>query len=614
MSNNTMNHLIFSDQAYYFMKNIPGSPAYWKTFLFDVLAMVKQLGPPTWWMTFSSADLKWNEIYKILSKLGGREMSDAEIGNMTYNEKCKMLNSNPAIVAKHFQYRLECLFKDVLLGCGDPVGKILYDAIRIEFHFMGSPHAHCFIWIKDCPILNNENIEDFIRFNDKHVSAVLPDPVTCPVLHNLVKTYQTHTQYKTYRKYKNLACRFNFGHFFTEKTIVVELLPTSLDKAEKNIVFKNRESILTKVKKFIDEFLNPSDKVRYRPDMTVNDVLHYLRIDKSEYYNCLSVACGVDYEIHLKRPPNSCFINNYNPIVLFAWQANMDIQPVFSHHKCATYLCSYVSKGETHCSEAIRVAAKEAKKDNLGLKDSLQKIGVAFLSSREVSSQECVYRCLPELWLRKTFPGAVFINTALPEQRVRTMKTKEQLAGLDDDSTEIFNSNIIERYSDRPDRNFMNGIYSEVENLCLAEFAAFYYKQYQTEDDKANDNQPVVLSDDLLENQHVDNGYRLPKKVKLMTKKETMKCRKVRAVLTFHTPSKTTESEKYRHHLLMLCCPWCQESDLLGHDNKYSTKLEESSVRLIVQRNQSAFEPFSEAVDEAIQFINSNPQYSIYAE
>ena len=99
-------------------------------------------------------------------------------------------------------------------------------------------------------------------------------------------------------------------------------------------------------------------------------------------------------------------------------------------------------------------------------------------------------------------------------------------------------SSIIERYSDRPDRNVMNGICSGVENLCLAEFAVFYYKQYQTEDDKANDNQPVVLSDDLLENQHVDNGYRLPKKIKSMTKKETMKCRKIRAGVRFHAPSK----------------------------------------------------------------------------
>ena len=46
MNSNTMNYLIFSDQAHCFMKNFPGSPAYWKTFLFDVLAMIKQLGPP----------------------------------------------------------------------------------------------------------------------------------------------------------------------------------------------------------------------------------------------------------------------------------------------------------------------------------------------------------------------------------------------------------------------------------------------------------------------------------------------------------------------------------------------------------------------------------------
>ena len=77
---------------------------------------------------------------------------------------------------------------------------------------------------------------------------------------------------------------------------------------------------------------------------------------------------------------------------------------------------------------------------------------------------------------------------------------------MDDNSTEIFNSNIIERYSDRPDENFLNGIYSEVENLCFAEFVACYFKQYQTKDDKANDNQPVVLSDNLLENQHADNN------------------------------------------------------------------------------------------------------------
>ena len=53
-------------------------------------------------------------------------------------------------------------------------------------------------------------------------------------------------------------------------------------------------------------------------------------------------------------------------------------------------------------------AAKEAKNANMNIRDGLR-IGAAFLSTREVSSQECVYRCMPELWLRKIFPAAIFV-------------------------------------------------------------------------------------------------------------------------------------------------------------------------------------------------------------
>ena len=172
MNTSHLRNLIFSDQAYIFMKNIKGSPAYWQRFMYDVLAMIKQLGPPSWWMTFSCADLRWNEIYKILSKLQGKELTDQEIDLMTYNEKCKMLNSNPVVVVKHFQYRLETLFKEVLLGSGEPIGKILHDAIRIEFQFRGSAHAHCFVWVERCPLLTDENFNMLIEFIDRSISAV----------------------------------------------------------------------------------------------------------------------------------------------------------------------------------------------------------------------------------------------------------------------------------------------------------------------------------------------------------------------------------------------------------------------------------------------------------
>ena len=52
---------------------------------------------------------------------------------------------------------------------------------------------------------------------------------------------------------------------------------------------------------------------------------------------------------------------------------------------------------------------------------------------------------------RKIFPGTVFLSTDLPKKRVRVTKSKQELDDFDDDSTDIFKSNIIERYSLGPD-------------------------------------------------------------------------------------------------------------------------------------------------------------------
>ena len=37
-------------------------------------------------------------------------------------------------------------------------------------------------------------------------------------------------------------------------------------------------------------------------------------------------------------------------------------------------------------------------------------------------------------------------------------------------------------------------------------------------------------------------------------------------------------------------------------------------MRMIVQRNQAAFEPFAEELEEALEFVKNNPHYSLYGE
>ena len=48
---------IVRDKAYSFINAIKGTPAYWKKFLHEVLAIVKKLGIPTFFLTLSCADL-----------------------------------------------------------------------------------------------------------------------------------------------------------------------------------------------------------------------------------------------------------------------------------------------------------------------------------------------------------------------------------------------------------------------------------------------------------------------------------------------------------------------------------------------------------------------------
>ena len=446
-------------------------------------------------------------------------MTDEEVEALSYHERCAMLNLNPVIVAKHFQYRVETFFREVLLTNANPIGKIVYYALRIEFQMRGSPHLHALIWTSDCPKLTNDTKDEYIAYIDQHVQAYLPDKETDPQLYDLVKTYQRHNHSKTCRKYKNVTCRFNFGQFFTNKTVVADPLSEDMDEEIKSSILTRRKDILCKVKQKIDDVLNPS-KSTYEPNATANDILNDIGITTQDYQWAISISADSDYELHLKRPLDSCFINNFFIAGLKGFAANVDLQPVFNHYKCITYVCSYFTKDETECSQAIINAAKEAKQCNLSvLRDGLRKIGAACLSTREVSAQECVYRCMPELWLRKIFPKTVFVSTGFAKDRIRVAKTQQELDELDDDSIDIFKSNITVRYSDRP-KNI-----PIINNMCLALFSTNYYKDYKIYIDDVSDSQPEVLSDDIIECQNTENySTELPGRIKLMNSKEVMKC------------------------------------------------------------------------------------------
>ena len=95
-------------------------------------------------------------------------------------------------------------------------------------------------------------------------------------------------------------------------------------------------TVLKKVQKLIAE--NDTD-------LSISDLLDKAHLTESEYVEALETSC-TGFFVVLQHEPNECCINNYNPAVMLAWQANMDIQFVLNAYACVMYVASYIMKTE----------------------------------------------------------------------------------------------------------------------------------------------------------------------------------------------------------------------------------------------------------------------------
>lgn len=96
--------------------------------------------------------------------------------------------------------------------------------------------------------------------------------------------------------------------------------------------------------------------------------------------------------IILKRSPNEVWTNQYNRCLLKSWDANMDIQFVLDAFSCIVYIVSYISKSEREMGMLLKQTKLEAEEGNYDARQTMKKIGSAYLHHREVSAQEAVYR------------------------------------------------------------------------------------------------------------------------------------------------------------------------------------------------------------------------------
>ena len=87
LNQTVLNQFVRKDKAYSFMKNICGSPPYYKHTFYDLLAMIRQLGTPTCFFTLSSADLKCPDMIQIIARQYGVHFTDDEVARLSFDDK-----------------------------------------------------------------------------------------------------------------------------------------------------------------------------------------------------------------------------------------------------------------------------------------------------------------------------------------------------------------------------------------------------------------------------------------------------------------------------------------------------------------------------------------------
>ena len=561
---------IHNELGIHFLQNIRGSPAFYNKMLYDLLGMIRQLGACTWFLTLSAADLKWTDTIRIIAQQQGIILTEEAIANLSWEERCHWLRTNPVTAARHFDDRVQKFMKHILLNKNlNPLGKIIDYKYRIEFQQRGSPHLHMLAWCKDAPSFDTNTEEEIAQYVDQHVACSLPKDDDS--LKDLLLLVQKHTHSGSCRKHGK-ACRFHFPHLPVKTTTVFkppeEDVPTAKQEYYKEILANVHEEL---------------DKLDGDSEVTIDTLLDRVNIDEESYMEALKWFKTKKGQpaIMLKRETSEIFINNYNQVLMKAWEANLDVQFVTSVLTCVFYVASYVSKPEKTLGDLLKAVSKSGQ--HLGAKASMKSVAKKFLSHREVCAQEAVYRLL-SLPLTQGSRQVLFIPTDLPENRTRLFKPMKVLKQLEDDDPDVFQTNILDRYAARPNR---------LEGMCLAAFAANYgYKtSARNKDNLQGDNSSQDDSDDEVAE---DN---LPKQIVLKRDLGHMVKRKTEAIIRSHQFSVHQDPEKYYHSQLLLYLPWRDEaSDLL--QTSYKTCYTDNTV--VIRENKSRFEHHAEDVAVAM--------------
>ncbi|VDI59074.1 Hypothetical predicted protein [Mytilus galloprovincialis] len=587
-----LKQLFKSDEGIKFLKPIRGTPPFWQKTQKDVLAMIRQIGIPAFFCSFSAADLRWSEIIESIMMQQGIAVNADEL---SWDEKCKILRCNPVTAARMFDHRFHLFLKTVIMSDAHPIGKVKDYFYRVEFQQRGSPHTHCLFWIEDAPKFEEDEDQKVIDFVDKYITCSVPSVDVDPELHKIVNAVQQHSKHHSKScKKKGTNCRFNFPrppsvHSFISRPT------TEKDLTESDIkVCKNKlETVWKEIK---DSELD---------DLSTEKLFEKAGLSQKEFEKCFQHVTSRN-TIVLKRKKTECFTNQYNAHLLRAWDANMDIQFVLDVFSCVVYIISYISKSERELGMLLQQTKCEAADGNLSAQQTMKKVGSAYLHHREISAQEAVFR-VTGLRMKECSRKVEFIpvgdnpcRLSIPLQQLKKKvesKSRQQQHDGDEvenhsDENKLWMRNKNDIYKAKPDIDMFN-------EMCLADFCSKFNVLTESQ-------VPKKINKDTTFKLKNDFGY-----IRKLTRTSS-------GIIRYPRFTVDKVPEKYYQSILQLFLPFKNEDQLKpsmfetyedfykrGHV-KFLNSNSLLAVKDTVDHNMSSYVKTSSSIEEAIEKLEEN--------
>ena len=606
--------------------------------------MLRQLGKPNLFATFSAAEKHWTELGEEIFNTLTEEEKITTYKSETFSGlsdpmKNKMIQDNVVLTCNFFHRRikkiLSYLRSEAYVLNGFRVKDFFY---RIEFQARGSPHVHMLLWLENESGKSPEEAfskqKDLTKWLDSIISTDIPSDnpnykerflpnfeehtgMTVSDLQEKATLFQQHNHTFTCRKRKGkkckalkvrkeegyaigqkeigseitqMICRFNYPQYPMDKTEVLTPLQDNEQKQHSKNLLKIKKYLIRQM--YIDPTLkNPESRLERFKKLSFDEMLKDLGLSRNSYVSAIRTGIAGKLKVFHKRSPKNLFVNNYNPELLMINQANMDFTFVSDEYACVAYILGYLTKDETQMSEALKQVDQNVE-NNKNVKKKLEQFESVFDRNREASIQEAVWRLLGLDMVAASRKLKVIVAR---EPKFRDGLLKPIIKKDDDieiDDSEIFVPGIFEHYSMRP---------SILEKLCLADFAAYF--EFSTRSGKKQDSTNFFADDN--EDEMINSGFdkdcaddflnQIPPgtEFKLLGNSGFIKKRKFRCILNYRR-DKSDATENARSTLLLFKSWRDEESEI--HSADFKTLLKDNEDEIAT--NQVKYEKFASIFDQ----------------